>query len=76
MAARARCLVRLAPERPEDSRGMLQDALKAARQAVKLFPASALSWRALSEAASATGDDKLAASAAAKAARLKENQQY
>ncbi|MCD6416781.1 MAG: hypothetical protein J7M08_08825, partial [Planctomycetes bacterium] len=76
LAARARCLVRLAPERPEDSRGMLQDALKAARQAVKLFPASALSWRALSEAASATGDDKLAASAAAKAARLKENQQY
>ena len=69
LAARARCLVKLAEDAgPAERRELLIEALASAQRAVELWEC-AETWRAVSEAASALGNGRLARQATALAER-------
>ncbi len=72
LAYRARCLVKLAEERPDERRTLLASALRSAQEAVRLQDGDRDPWRALAEAAAAVGDQRTAARAQRKADRLEE----
>ncbi len=70
LAYRARCLVKLAEERPGEREALLRAALQSARKAVRLQEGDRDPWRALADAAAAVGDERTAARARRKAEKL------
>jgi len=64
-AYRARSLVRMAAQKPDERRALLRDAFRAAQQAVGLQDKHYETWLAMEEVAEALGDKKAVAEAAA-----------
>ncbi len=75
LAFRARCLVRLAQQRPEGRDALFASALGAAQQALELQDGHYDPWRALAEVAAALGNETLAAKADRKAQKLQRRRQ-
>jgi hypothetical protein len=71
LAARARCLVRLAAEQPERSAELLKDAFESAQRATELDGRSSRTWTAVAEVARALGKADLAEQAESKAEKFR-----
>lgn len=73
LAARARCLVRLAAEQPERRQDLLEQAARAADEALHLEDGQAAPYLAEADVARALGNEQAAAKAEAKAKKYAKN---
>jgi hypothetical protein len=71
LAYRARCLVRLATQKPDERHALLRKAFGAAQQAVALQEKHYETWLAMKEVAAAVGDEELLSAATRQVEKLR-----